>query len=1006
MKKLTGICCICLFGAVLAADPPDIVNYQGVLRDATDNPLEGDHDMSFRFFDAASAGTPILYDEHLAVGTGAVTITGGLFNVGLGSGNVQDDTGPGTYSLLSDMFRDYGSVWVEIQVGAEILTPRIPVRAAPYAHNADTVGGIEPSTFLNTSATSQTKSGNLTVDGTITGSDLTADGTITANGGVLVMVGDSTIATDGGLTSLSMDISNDGTDEFLLDGFGKLNLSGSLSLSGSAEQFYWNSVNGFTLSDNLQIHGTVDATEVLIGGGTLGHDGGAFTANDDLTVAGTLQVGNGLVAPKVYNHFGGGSPGSGDMTNNGDLYLAGDLEVAETLYADGIKINSDGPDGNRSMYFYEDNSSVGEYLRWNNLDDRFELSDQLQLVTPGEVQLILFDDLNDFDAQPGITFKTNSGSKVFSWRGGFNYFRMTDNLLIDGYVDTYELRIGSGALQWDSGQSRFEFTQPVAVNGALRIGTNAGTVAAYSFIGPSGSASPDSSAMNSVNDLYVAGDLEAQTYWGDTFESSTGTFNLNGDDNRFNSTGQHRIMIDSDNSTTGNFVGWYHDGTYSTSTQLARMEEDGDFKIGGTLSQNQVFDLAESFWASEPLKPGDLVVADPNHPGAVLKATTGTDRAVLGVVSEKPGVLLGSAPFDADGLRKAWGEKVHGRFMADRARLEVDSNIAEQGDIETVLLERFFDENIVAVALAGRVPVQVDASFGPIAVGDPLAPSDIPGVARKADGQTVAVAIALEPLASGRGTVLGFVTRFETTGLALAALETTVDERTPDPETGVQQVPGSLQVVLDQGADQQAQFSIHRNGATADKLGDEIFRVDESGNVFARGAFRPHAMDLAEFFQISEPVQAGHVIAIDLEHPGLCRLASEPNDPTVIGIVSTEPGLLLGGSVQRIASVDPELAAELEHAREAGDRKLEEQLWNRLTTRFMESHAAVALSGTAPVLVDAGYGAIHPGDLLISSPTPGHAMRAVDPAPGAVIGKALAGLDSGTGIVRVLIFLR
>jgi hypothetical protein len=301
------------------------------------------------------------------------------------------------------------------------------------------------------------------------------------------------------------------------------------------------------------------------------------------------------------------------------------------------------------------------------------------------------------------------------------------------------------------------------------------------------------------------------------------------------------------------------------------------------------------------------------------------------------------------------------------------------------------------------VPVQVDASFGPIEVGDPLAPSDIPGVARKADGQTVAVAIALEPLPSGRGTVLGFITRFETTGLALTKLEEEVDDRTPDPETGVQQLPGSLQVVLDQGADQQAQFSVHRNGASAARLGDEIFRIDESGNVFSRGAFRPHSMDLAEFFKVSEPVQAGDVIAIDLEHPGLSQLASMANDPAVVGVVSTEPGLLLGGSVQRIAAADPELAADLEQARKAGDRELEKQLWDRLTTKFMAGHAAVALSGTVPVKVDAGYGAIRPGDLLISSPTPGHAMRAVDAAPGAVIGKALAGLASGVGSIQMLI---
>jgi hypothetical protein len=862
-----------LFGVALGAAPPDIINYQGVLRDSAGNPLDGSYVMTFVFYDDEIGGTDILRESHGIVSSPEISVDQGMFTVALGTGYIEDGNGPGLYLSMNQVFRDYTNVWMRISVEYETLSPRVPIRATPYAHNsynaqsaqnADTVGGQAPSTFLDTTASTQTKAGNLNVDGILT-----------AGGGRLNMDFSSTIATNGTDTSLTFDVDNNGTAEMTIGPFGTVNIP-----------------------DNL-------------------------------------RVSNGLYVSSIQN------------------------------------------------------------------------------------QLTLHDPEGSFEGQPGIYFTTAAGTKVFSWRGGFNYFRMTDNLLVDGYVNATQLQVGSGLLDWDSSQSRFEFNQRLAVNGPLRIGTDAGTATAYSFVGPSGSSNPDSSAMNAVNDFYVAGDLEAQTYWGDRFESSTSTFNLNGNDNRFNTAGQHRVMIDSDNSTTSNFVGWYHDGTYSTATQLARMEEDGDFRIGGTLSQNQVFDLAESFWASEPLKPGDLVAADPDHPGAVQRATGDSHQAVLGVVSSKPGVLLGSAPFDAEGLRRAWGDEIHGRFVGARDRIEAELlqekpelvalSIGETDELrnmdhdedglESILLDRFFEENVVAVALAGRVPVQVDASFGSIAVGDPLAPSDLPGVARKADGQTVAVAIALEPLESGRGTVLGFVTRFETAGDALEELES----RTPDPVTGVQELAGNLQVVLDQGADDEARFSIHRDGAAVGKVGDEIFRVDESGNVFARGAFRPHAMDLAEFFELSEPVEAGDVIAIDLENPGLCRLASEANDPAVVGIVSTEPGLLLGGSVQRIAAIDHELAAELELARELGDGELEEQIWNRMTTMFMENHAAIALSGTVPVKVDAGYGAIRPGDLLISSPTPGHAMRADDPAPGAVIGKALAELENGVGVIRALV---
>jgi hypothetical protein len=69
---------------------------------------------------------------------------------------------------------------------------------------------------------------------------------------------------------------------------------------------------------------------------------------------------------------------------------------------------------------------------------------------------------------------------------------------------------------------------------------------------------------------------------------------------------------------------------------------------------------------------------------------------------------------------------------------------------------------------------------------------------------------------------------------------------------------------------------------------------------------------------------------------------------------------------------------------------------------------ALALTGKVWCKVDAGYGPIELGDPLTTSATPGHAMRADDQARsfGAVIGKALAGLTSGRGLVPVLVAQR
>lgn len=68
----------------------------------------------------------------------------------------------------------------------------------------------------------------------------------------------------------------------------------------------------------------------------------------------------------------------------------------------------------------------------------------------------------------------------------------------------------------------------------------------------------------------------------------------------------------------------------------------------------------------------------------------------------------------------------------------------------------------------------------------------------------------------------------------------------------------------------------------------------------------------------------------------------------------------------------------------------------------------IALMGKVYCQVDADYAAIRPGDLLTTSSTPGHAMLACDTAraPGATIGKALATLEVGRGIIPILAILQ
>lgn len=135
--------------------------------------------------------------------------------------------------------------------------------------------------------------------------------------------------------------------------------------------------------------------------------------------------------------------------------------------------------------------------------------------------------------------------------------------------------------------------------------------------------------------------------------------------------------------------------------------------------------------------------------------------------------------------------------------------------------------------------------------------------------------------------------------------------------------------------------------------------------------------DCAEEFSVEPGAAAGPGTVLVIE-PGL-RLApcSRPYDRRVAGVVSgagdRRPGIVLG---RRAGGPD-------------GHR------------------VPVALTGTVLCQVDATVDPIRVGDLLTSSPRVGHAMRAADAGRsfGAVLGKALDGLDSGVGTIPVLVTL-
>ena len=170
--------------------------------------------------------------------------------------------------------------------------------------------------------------------------------------------------------------------------------------------------------------------------------------------------------------------------------------------------------------------------------------------------------------------------------------------------------------------------------------------------------------------------------------------------------------------------------------------------------------------------------------------------------------------------------------------------------------------------------------------------------------------------------------------------------------------------------------------------GDAAFRVENDGDVFADGAYycglpdgcfnAGQGADVAERIDTDGDLAPGEVVEIDPDRPRRFRRTTSALSRRVAGIVSTAPAITLGNAF------DPE------------------------ADRWTDGRPLLALAGRVPVKVTAESRAIAIGDLLVSSPVPGHAMScpALADCLGAVVGKALEALADGRGTVLAQVSLR
>jgi hypothetical protein len=158
-------------------------------------------------------------------------------------------------------------------------------------------------------------------------------------------------------------------------------------------------------------------------------------------------------------------------------------------------------------------------------------------------------------------------------------------------------------------------------------------------------------------------------------------------------------------------------------------------------------------------------------------------------------------------------------------------------------------------------------------------------------------------------------------------------------------------------------------------------KLDVAGSINASGAITGATVsatyqDVAEWVPSTQKLSAGTVVVLDAGKTNHVVASVSAYDTKVAGVISDSPGVILGTG---------------------GEGRLK-----------------VATTGRVRVKVDATRGAIHVGDLLVTSEVEGVAMKSVPVdlggvpihRPGTIIGKALEPLESGTGEILVLLSLQ
>ncbi len=983
--------------ASAAVAPSNIFTYEGRLLNSNGVPVaDATASITFALYSALTGGTCGWSNSSATCASTTartVTLTDGLFSENLG------DTGAATpYAAISDaMFGDDASVFLEVIINGETLTPRKAITAAPYAINSSLHDGLDTTQTGGTSAAvvALDSSGNLTLTGSPQGSSV-GQGTLTLNPATGVVATDETL----------FGVAVSGGSRFRVDGEGDTYLLGDFVVGSSSL------IAPFSIDESLNTlrlgDATSDANDPSIvfyasdasDSGTLSYaDSDTFTfANGMLseaftfdlstlatagydatlstaTLTGTSAAGRNLTVSALEgNTIYSGISGAGSFHTinavTGSLDISGSTATIDSGYAvSGIVYNA----ATTATLVLGSGYLAGGYFSTTH-----DSAATVSLVYGSYSTVAASAGTITTGVAVGGDVATGSGALTTGYGGKFSntvegttrygvygeasggttalagYFALGRlQVDTDATVDTPGTATGAGdifasdAIENDgsvvfgdtTGVDTFTFTSAATTETAATITVGSLTSGTGLTISrAAGGADFDGkmfviNALNSSATSDGTGLLIANNGGGNSVGLliTQNTLSAHG----ANVTGNNALVLDVNEAAGSENVMIIRSDADGTPDTEFRVESDGDV-FGDGANYTSGADYAEFFRTNDTtLGDYQIVCQDPSLSEAVRRCAAGDKTFVMGVVST-------NAAFVGNNFRGAG----------------YDLNN---------------DPQYRKIGMVGQIDTLVNAVEGEIKIGDPITTSStMSGYGAKLHGSARIVGFALEPLASGTGTIRVLI-QPQWYGGELLNSDGTVDDSRNEivladsgkaSRLSVMNTDGKVDVAIDMNGN----FSLAGNLFPSDNgtlQTSKYIVYDGRSDVMRTNAsgWGSSETNFAEMFPTQDLLAAGEVVVFAENKNEVRRAAGTTYDAKIAGVVTARTGFVAGENI-------------------AGN-------------------IAVALSGRVPTYVSGENGDIAIGDALTTSSKAGYAMKATE--AGQIVGFAMEQFSGATGVVSTFI---